>query len=581
MSSDCKETNLTTNKKMTADIIIEVHPTHSHLLMVAVSNDYIATKLMMEVPFAKRKGRSINITMPKEIYMLDKVLQCIDKKTFPNLEVTLTINKNVEAWYEDEAAKEDKLLAIKNSVVTNGLVFNVVNMGKLYPYQRQGAVFLANSIGAILADEPGLGKTLQALYACELVMCKKVLIICPKSVKGQWAYHIKQWLHKDCLDVDRDTDIRDVTNGLRDNIKYFIIHTEMLRNLKSLFHPMSAHEWDVIIVDEAHKLKNSKSQQSKGMGLLKAKRKFLLTGTPIMNKSDDLWNLLNIVKPASFNSYWDFVQRYCIFEETPWGKKVIGNSKHTIGELKERLDPIIIRREKKDVIASLPDKMKNVISYTLDKTTDKIYKQLRNNMILETDTMEQHYDNTLTALMDLRKLLNMPGKFDDTLKCNKDEVLLDLVENLLEYHQQIIIFTWFTEYAEYIKKLLEKTFDGIIARFIHSKLDTNDRDSIIKKFQEIKIDVLVGTLGTLGTGLNLQNCSCMIFADLDWTPSLITQAEDRIHRIGQDKIPEYYYIIGQDTIEEHIYNVVQTKQEISDQILAVRDVYKQEVEASR
>ena len=192
----------------------------------------------------------------------------------------------------------------------------------LFPYQKVGASFLYKIGSGLLGDEMGLGKTVQALAVCEQAKAQRVLIFCPSAVKYQWAEEIKRFLDPtgmllnttviDGKPEEREQQWRAV--GINVSPSFVIANYELL--LRD-FASMNAHEWDVLIADEATKISNSMTKTGKLIKKLTAVRRLALTGTPVSNRANELWNIIDFVSPGALGNYWGFMQRYCL--KNQWG----------------------------------------------------------------------------------------------------------------------------------------------------------------------------------------------------------------------------------------------------------------------
>lgn len=296
----------------------------------------------------------------------------------------------------------------------------------LYNYQRI-AVKLMNIIpNPLLADDMGIGKTLESICLCEEMNegtryeDLKVLVVCPNTLKWTWAEEIEQWkrLAGTWSDEDRVVQVIDGTPKKKQKLwqdpgKYTIINYEALptapqvyfkdvgrleelrekRNEKRAAMGLPPKKktkkiweedtpdrvWDVLIIDEAHKIKNRKSMYTMAVNAIKAKKVVAVTGTPFMNKIDELWSILNRLDPIKYSSYWNFVDKFCQVVETPFGKKITGAK--DIEALQKELAPIMIRRIKEEIIEDLPDKSYQKIMVEMTSVQKKLYNEMKNNLV--------------------------------------------------------------------------------------------------------------------------------------------------------------------------------------------------------
>lgn len=443
---------------------------------------------------------------------------------------------------------------------------NVAWSGRLYPYQRVGADWMRTVPRAILGDDPGLGKTIQSLTA----VCREpqVLIVTLNSVKSHWETHIRSWLQRDvCVCTGTHSQRQSALDTRPD---WVIINHEMLRGGSVGYRGIVEREWDAVIVDEAHKLQGRKSAQSLGAARLKARRLYLLTGTPIWNHPDSLWRILNLLAPQRFNSYWRFVTEYCDTQQTNWGLDILGFRLDTLERLRSIVAPYLLRRRKEEVLPDLPAKRRQLIEYDLSDMQRRAYREMKRRLRLVTEDGDllRVYDNAMVALGQLRLLCDAPQLVGLPPSTNpKDEVLDELLETLLDRERKVIVFTWHKVYAEYLA-----------ARHAHYGVtlvtgNTSHRDRELQAFrQEPDKHLLVATIGAAGTGIDLVEATAAIFAEGTHVPTLNAQAEDRLHRIGQKTDVMIYRLAARNTVESTIWQVSDDRQDQNDELLSMRVV---------
>jgi SNF2 family DNA or RNA helicase len=500
------------------------------------------------------------------------------------LSTQLGIDQTVTEWH-DTVVEEHKMLLRATTAQDTAIPLEITQ--HLRDYQRVGAMTLASGKRMLLGDEMGLGKTLEALVATRLVGAESVLIVTMAIAKWQWKDEIKRWLGEDAVVVDGTPQQRlDIINS---DPKYLIIHYDILRDAiakvatakrpaqKAKYLRLVRRHWDVVVFDEAHKLQGRSnspngSQQSKAaMSVTRnVPHIFELTGTPIWNMPDSLWHLLHILDPVVLSSYWAYVNKYCTVEENAWSRKVTGIKPEMLNELKERHSRYILQRLKKDVATELPPKIYSTLWYRLSTQQRKAYATLVEELRLEHAGGAQYFANVASTLSALRKLCNNPRELDLNYDSPKDAVLLELVENALAQAQKVAVLCWHRGYAKYIQELLAvKKIESVLAT---GEQAAKERILTVNTFKNTNVPVIIGTIAAIGTALNLEYITTVIFAELDWTPPMNRQAEDRFHRLTSTKNVNIYYIIGEGTIEQHILEVTQKKSHIADETLAIRTV---------
>lgn len=438
--------------------------------------------------------------------------------------------------------------------------------GALYPYQRVGQEWLRAMRRGILGDDPGLGKTVQALAAVDGK--DRVLIATLGGVKQHWADHVARWSKRPvglCVGSHAERQQAIDAHG------WVIVNHEMLR--PGAFTGLD-RKWDAVIIDEAHRFQGRKSKQSKGAAFLKTDDLYLLTGTPIWNKPDSLWNLLHLLYPARFSSYWRFVGEYCDVEVSPWGMQITGLRYRERERLQRVLVPLMIRRAKRDVLPWLPDKIREDVTYDITPSQRRAYNKLRDKLLLETDdgTSVRYYANAISAMSDMRLLLDAPGLvgLDGLTKdpSPKDEAIDGLLDGLLDDGRKIVIYCWHRAYANYLAA--RHAARGAVC----VTGETKDRTGVIDAFLRGRASVLVATIASVGTGIDMTECTAAIFAEGSYVHVENAQAEDRLHRIGTKTSPLIYRLQARRTVEQAIWEQSDDVGETTSDVLTVERVVR-------
>lgn len=506
----------------------------------------------------------------------------------------------------------------------------------LYDFQRALVEFLQGHLKAIVADDMGLGKTVQALSTTAEYIIRNPdvdpnrprLIICPASALGVWEREIKKWLGKDepysiisgATAPKRNTQLK---AAIAEDGCWIIVNWEQLRVQKHVEEKVVHHRdgsvsneevttwlmkqplfedtnWLSVFADEAHRAKNRKAAQSKGLWRISADIQLALTGTPLMNSPDELWSLLRWLYPEQYGNstpghprtaYWPFHDEYT---ETYEGYK---NSKVVIGvknpdslrfELKDRL----VRRTKAQKL-SLPDKTREHIPLPMNKEQAKIYAEAETQFwltimeqieqgdektkrfaeeVLEDKKRIYEIPNGAARLVRMRQVLCSPallGGVDDSAKMDA------IVENILDNsHQQHGVFTEFVMGANILVERLTKK--GVVAEaFTGEVSDTAIRSYYEDQFQEGKIDVLVGTLGAMSESITLTAANIAHFCERFWVPGKNEQAEDRFHRVGQINPVTILIYENTDTVDTEKVRVTNELKEMIVSDVIVKDAVKE------
>lgn len=398
---------------------------------------------------------------------------------------------------------------------------------KLLPFQKTGVQFMSKCLrsdikGCYLADEMGLGKTIQTIALCNALGFSRVLIICPKVVRSVWEQEVLNW-------------------GMK--VKAFTItHYEYVRT----HHAEFKERFDCLVLDEAHRVKNQKAQITKvvlGKIWNLCEHHIALSGTPFTNQVTDLFTLLNKFMPQIFPDFYGFANDFAYRKQTPWGVKWEGlkNAEILRNILRSRC---YLRRIKQDVLPELPAKQ-----------FQKIMLPNEHEDMSQDDKKEHdEYVAALRAYFASGKATRppVPGKSVMTRRriegLKKVPIVFEFVKDLLDNSIPVVLFSWFRDTIAEFERIFEKYKPAVI----HGATGQDERHDAIKDFQESRTDLFLGTLAAAGIGVTLNRASTVVLAELDYTPSTISQAVDRVHRIGQKGHVMVYYFVTEHSIDENI-----------------------------
>jgi SWI/SNF-related matrix-associated actin-dependent regulator 1 of chromatin subfamily A len=419
----------------------------------------------------------------------------------------------------------------------------------LFPYQRAAVSFSASDKPKIiLADEMGLGKTIEAAAIVKEFYARRpgdgrgqhgVLIICPKAVRGTWAHEVEKWADWDAVVIDGRTPAKRMEQLQTEGANCFIINWESFWRAP-LLPELARRNWHAVIADEAHRAKNRKAKQTKGLFKLHAPVQIAATGTPIMNTPDELWSILHWLYPKAYTSFWAFHNSYVDEYIGAFNRRVMIGVKNP-DELRFELRDKLVRRLKKDVLKDLPPKMPpQLIEVELTPSQRKLYEEAEQALFM--DLAQWIKDEGLTeaqaeelADMPLDKLTAMIpnagariAKLRQITAAAKVEVAYELIRE--EPDTPVVAFTWHVEAA---RRLATKLADGPQGQRVGTIAGSDDADPIKDAFQKGDLDHVVCTIAKGGTGLTLTRSSNPILVEEDWTPAINDQAIDRTHRVGQ------------------------------------------------
>jgi len=484
------------------------------------------------------------------------------------------------------------------------------------PYQKAGIAFMmAAEGGALLADEMGLGKTPQLLGLINAQHIRRALIVVPASLRLNWLREASRWLAKPTrIHLLAEPKIiqnlgptphyvtagpvlpPDVCSG--DVI--VIANYDRVRDANVLAQLLSCR-WDLLAADEAHYLKNPKSQRTvavlgkevKGVltekGLRHASDKIVvMTGTPLPNKPVEMWPILHAVAPKTFPAFFPYVRRYCdakqVFISPRVGSKWDFNGASNLGELQELLrSTCMVRRLKADVLHDLPPKIRQIITLPTEGFEDLIAEQEEDedtenfvqtlagalDTLGKVVTMEEAYANAAALLGKAGKLnFKTVARQREKLALRKLPDVLEICDNRLEEEKKIIIFAHHHSVVEKVLAHYNKKGKPAQAVAVYGPVDARRRDEAVTAFQnDDAIRVFVGSIAAAGVGLTLTAASTVIFAEVDWVPANMVQAEDRAHRIGQVDVVNVLHVVVERSLDARMVQLLVAKADIADRAL--------------
>lgn len=460
----------------------------------------------------------------------------------------------------------------------------------LYDYQKDGSNFLISKPRAILADDMGLGKTIQAIDAANKSK-KRILIICPKTLCNNWRNEVHQWLNESVNVIDGTSMNQFKCMTLISDKKWNIITYESFTANK-LFLTKLAKDVDLIILDEAHKIRNRSTQNYRAIrDFTKTHRNvgvYCLTGTPVFNYALDLFSLLHLLYPWIFTSSKKFLEDnyYVLYKDS---YKRVGGAVKLIRKIdrltvknqdnfKKMLSIFMLRRTKDDVL-DLPERIFNRIQLELTGSQKRIYTEMEQDFYASlseelSQGIEVFSTNLLAQITRLKQIAvskDLLDPYSDDLEGIKISKTLDILDELRD--QKVIIFSQFSACLKRLQKILQAK--GISNSILTGDMTTDDREYNINKFKTSdNCTVLLATIKAGGVGLNLTESSNVIFLDFEWAPGWNNQAIDRVHRIGQNKKVSIHILMIKDSIEDRIMEILKSKTLLFDESIPTTHIMK-------
>jgi SNF2 family DNA or RNA helicase len=461
---------------------------------------------------------------------------------------------------------ERRLMAHREEVLLRELELGRLNLDllkvPLYPYQMRGALFVAYRGRCILGDDMGLGKTIMTMAGVELLVrersIERVLVVAPASVKYQWETEIQR-----C--TDRPVQVIEGANKTRQNqysrpTFYRLTNYELvLRDLDQL----NAWQPDLIVLDEAQRIKNWESKISRAVKRLRSRYALVLTGTPLENKLEELYSIVQFVDDRRLGPAFQFLHDHRVLDDA-------GNLKgyRNLDKIREKLGPILLRRTRVEVLSQLPERTDNTLYVEMTESQRVPYQE-------QQVTLAQLLSKKYLSEIDRRRILaciaNMRMLCDSTFLYDKQtnvspklEEFAELMSELLspaEPHKVVV----FSQGEGMLRKAAE-VLDGLKIGYVllHGSVPSKDRRELLERFAgDPNCRVFLST-DAGGTGLNLQTADTVINLEAPWNPAVLEQRIARVHRLGQPRPVQVINLVTRDSIEERVLRTLGQKRSLFD-----------------
>lgn len=453
---------------------------------------------------------------------------------------------------------------------------------KLYPYQEQGAMHLAFGRRAMLADDMGLGKTVQAIAASALLKemrdIQRALIICPASLKHQWAREIRRFTSLSVTVVEGNLAAR--RDLYRDASFFKIINYELVRH--DMDELLKLHP-DLIILDEAQRIKNWRAKTAQMVKSLPSRYAFVLTGTPLENRIDELYSIFQFLDPRILGPLWHFNDRFYELEKRESGTyKVLGYK--NIDQLRALIAPYVLRRTREEVLKDLPPRVDNNFFVEMTDPQWRAYREFQEQVAKllskakrQPLTPKEH-EILLMCLVKMRLICNALALHDKEIPPKEiertgpkltelDEILSEEiashghpVSNGANGARKAVVFSQWASMLALTEPVMQRVGLGYVK--LTGDVPSARRGALIQKFFDDPACRVFLSTDAGGVGLNLQAASLVINLDLPWNPAVLEQRIARAHRHGQPSSVQVINLIAKDTIEERMLDTLAAKKNV-------------------
>jgi len=506
-----------------------------------------------------------------------KILKELDLSEYPSLKFntyllqikeklekkqTLTLAEELMSFHKFNFYLKECKTELNNFFLST-LDFSVFSERPPLSFQEDGVKFLLKNDRCILADDTGIGKSIQSILASLLLLdTDKILVITLKSLKYNFEREISFY----------SSSYKVIEKEWKTGYKFTIVHYQDIKKFKK---EILAENFECIIIDEAHNIKNQKAARTQNVVKVidendALKKLWLLTGTPISNRPYDFYNLLKLIKHPIAKNWKKYVEDYCAgYQDEIFGQWIINGSSN-LEDLHNKTKDSILRRLKIDFLADLPSKSRQAVFLKLNNKRgySKVIKDYKEQKIEE--LIEEFGDNKLLAQFDVNEMTKlMLWRQFCALEKIRDGSLLEIINSNIEEGNKIIVFTNFTSVVDAVYETLGPS----ICRFIDGRIsDAKERLNIIDEFNandDLKVCVL--NLKAGGTGLNIQSANVVIINDMSWVPAEMWQAEDRAWRIGQKREVTVFYLVYLKTVETLLFDIIDKKAKAISTIIEGRE----------
>ncbi len=531
--------------------------------------------------FASRKEQ-MTLSLEDALRLASGDSQTIEKLPVVNFEATGQLQELLNTLNNNEAVSAIAPASLR---------------GELRPYQALGVGWLAFlerwGLGACLADDMGMGKSIE-LIAFLLHLQENnslespTLLVCPTSVLGNWEREVRKFgptLKVLVHHGDKRAKGKAFATAIKGKDLIITSYALVFRDAKEI----QSTKWQGLVLDEAQNIKNSESQQSKIVRGIEASFRIALTGTPVENRLQELWSILEFLNPGYLGPRNFFQRRFAIPIEK-YGDR------ESLQTLRSLVRPFILRRLKTDksIIQDLPEKQETTVFCGLATEQATLYQQIVETSITELESAEgiQRRGMILALLVKLKQLCNHPALLTakqnpkaleiKSLESGKLQRLLEMLEEVVAEGDRALIFTQFAEWGKLLKPHLEEHLGREIL-FLYGGIKQQQREEMIDRFQHDPQGppIMILSLKAGGTGLNLTRATHVFHYDRWWNPAVENQATDRVFRIGQTRNVQVHKFVCTGTLEEKIHDMIESKKALAEQVVSAGENWITELDTDQ
>jgi superfamily II DNA or RNA helicase len=490
----------------------------------------------------------------------DQALVRVDGAVREHLELLLDREavKRQKEWFQDQIAQGNRSFGVLST--------------RLYPYQEEGALHLAFGRRSMLADDMGLGKTVQAIAASALlrelrdIQC--VLVICPASLKHQWAREIRRFTSLPVTVVEGKAGVR--RQIYRDHAFFKVINYEIVRRDLDDLERLRP---DLIILDEAQRIKNWRTKTAGAVKRLVSRYAFVLTGTPMENRVDELYSIFQFLDPRILGPLWHFNDRFFQLERRLSGTyRVLGYK--NLDELRAIIAPYSLRRTREEVLKDLPERVDSNFFVEMTAAQWKAYNEFKETvarlvaLARRRPLTPKERDILLMSLVKMRIICNALALHDKSIPAQDHEKTAPklselkqvLYDEVASNGRKALVFSQWAGMLALIEPVIRRVGLGYVK--LTGSVPTAKRGALIERFFDDPDCRVFLSTDAGGLGLNLQAASLVVNLDLPWNPAVLEQRIARAHRHGQPYSVNVINLVAQDTIEERMLDTLSAKRSV-------------------